>query len=340
MTKTTGRSFGSDFRQFFVRGLVILLPSVLTLWILVQAYRFVDTNVAQPINGVARLVVIRSVPYFIHNPSAYPAWYVITPEELNAERQRRLTNNLPEIKEVEALEEATRRHALKTKWDEWLLLNFIGWIVAFIFFYLAGRIFGGIIGRRIAERFEKLIARIPGFRQIYPHIKQIVDFVFGNRKLEFNRVALVEYPRPGIWSLGLVTGKPPVQWTETAGTDLITLFIPSSPTPFTGYTITVPFDSVTEIDVTVEEAIRFSVSGGVVIPPDRHSELFQQSRAHQPLQNIKNPVIDSKPSPPPDSPPDSPPDHPQGPTQTNTPTPNTSQTKPNADNSDPDSKDQ
>lgn len=273
---------------------MILLPSVLTLWILVQAYRFVDTNVAQPINGLARLVVIRSVPYLIQNPSVYPDWYVITPEELDAERQRRLNNNLPEIKDPGSLEEAARRHALKTKWDEWLLLNFIGWITAVVIFYLAGRVFGGLIGRRIADRIEGLIARIPGFRQIYPHIKQIVDFIFGHRKLEFNRVALVEYPRKGVWSLGLVTGKPPIQWTETAGMELITLFIPSSPTPFTGYTITVPRESITEIDVTVEEAIRFSVSGGVVIPPDRASALFKQSHNRQTLPDIENPVIDSR----------------------------------------------
>lgn len=294
MTKTTGRSFGADFRQFFIRGMVILLPSVLTIWILVQAYRFVDQNIAQPLNGLTRLVVIRSIPYLIRKPDLFPDWYVITPEELNTERQRRISSSLPVIKGDVALEAAARTQALKVKWDGIIPLKFIGFAMAVILFYLAGRIFGGLIGRRLAERIEGLIARIPGFRQIYPHVKQIVDFLFGDRKLEFNRVALVEYPRPGIWTMGLVTGKPPVQWTEAAGKDLVTLFIPSSPTPFTGYTITIPRNEVTDIDVTVEEAIRFAVSGGVVIPPDRATALFTQQRASGNLPAIHNPVVDSR----------------------------------------------
>ena len=94
--------------------------------------------------------------------------------------------------------------------------------------------------------------------------------------------------------MGLVTGKPPVQWTEAAGEELVTLFIPSSPTPFTGYTITIPRNEVTDIDVTVEEAIRFAVSGGVVIPPDRASALFTQQRAAGHFRAIHNPVVDSR----------------------------------------------
>jgi len=274
--------------------MVILLPSVLTIWILVQAYRFVDQNIAQPLNGLTRLVVIRSVPYLIRNPELYPDWYVITPEELDAERQRRISSSLPVIKDNVALEAAARKQALKLKWDDIIPLKFIGFAMAVILFYLAGRIFGGLIGRRIADRIERLIARVPGFRQIYPHIKQVVDFVFGDRKLEFSRVALVQYPRPGIWSMGLVTGKPPVQWTEAAGQELVTLFIPSSPTPFTGYTITIPRNEVVDIDVTVEEAIRFAVSGGVVIPPDRASALFTRQRAAGRLPAIHNPVVDSR----------------------------------------------
>ncbi len=273
---------------------MILLPSVLTLWILVQAYRFVDTNIAQPLNGVCRLAVIRSVPVIFRNPERQPNWYTITPDELAAERERRLTNNLPVLKDDVDLEASARRFAMNALWEKHLYLRVIGFVLAVVLFYLAGRIFGGLIGRRIADRIENLIGRIPGFRQIYPHIKQIVDFVFGSRKVEFNRVALIEYPRSGIWTMGLVTGRPPVQWTETAGVELVTLFIPSSPTPFTGYTITIPLEDVTEIDVTVEEAIRFSVSGGVVIPPDRASALFAKVRTEKNLPEISNPVFDSR----------------------------------------------
>jgi uncharacterized membrane protein len=295
MSKTSGRSFASDFRQFFIRGLVILLPSVLTIWILVQAYRFVDQNIAEPLNRLTRLVVIQSVPVILRSPQHHPNWYVITDEELESERQRRIQTDAKPLKEVSELsaEEisglrfSARARELRSIWESVLPLRFFGLVMAIVLFYLAGRIFGGLIGRRIADRLERLVARIPGFKQIYPHVKQVVDFIFGDRKLEFNRVALVQYPREGIWSLGLVTGRPPIQWTDTADEDLVTLFVPSSPTPFTGYTIAVPRDEVVEIDVTVEEAIRFSVSGGVVAPPDRAALLIEETQAKLTAQSAR-----------------------------------------------------
>lgn len=274
MSKKAGRSFGSDFRQFFVRGIVTLLPAVLTLWILVQAYRFVDQNIAQPLNSLSRFVVIKTIPVMYRDEDKYPTWYRVSPKAIEDERED-MDNAQLEVPERDApIVHRIRAQRLTKIWQDYVPLQFFGLVVAVCLFYLAGRIFGGLIGRRLTTRFEVLIARIPGFKQVYPHVKQIVDFVFGDRKLEFNRVALVEYPRRGMWSIGLVTGRPPTQWTSTAGDDLVTLFIPSSPTPFTGYTIAVPKSDVKEIDVTVEEALRFTVSGGVVIPENRVRELL------------------------------------------------------------------
>ena len=108
---------------------------------------------------------------------------------------------------------------------------------------------------------------MPIFKQVYPYVKQVVDFLFSDDKpIQFNRVVVVEYPRQGVWSVGLVTGSTMKSIEESSG-DAITIFIPSSPTPFTGYTITVPRSEVRELPISIDEALRFTISGGVLVPP-------------------------------------------------------------------------
>lgn len=212
----------------------MLLPSVLTLWIVVQAYRFIDNNIAEPINRGIRVALVNTNQY----------WYQLIPN-------------------VDSPIEAERIHAW---WREHWGMNLIGLVVAIIGVYIAGRLVGGFLGRQIYRRLERLITSLPVFKWVYPHVKQVVDFLFGEEKpIEFNRVVVCEYPRKGIWSVGFATGDPLRSVYERAG-DSVTIFIPSSPTPFTGYTITVPRKEVFELPISVEEAIRFAVTGGVLIP--------------------------------------------------------------------------
>ena len=107
---------------------------------------------------------------------------------------------------------------------------------------------------------------------------------------------MVEYPRKGIWSIGLVTGSPmssmETEITRQAGPS-ITVFIPSSPTPFTGYTITVPRDSVVELPITIDEALRFTISGGVLVPA--HQTLDEEPLGELPTPGKKASAEKSKP---------------------------------------------
>jgi uncharacterized membrane protein len=119
----------------------------------------------------------------------------------------------------------------------------------------------------VQRRLERVITSVPIFKQVYPYVKQVVDFLFSDDKpIKFNRVVAVEYPRRGIWAVGLVTGSSMRSIEEESGESL-TIFIPSSPTPFTGYTITVPHDEVHELPISIDEALRFTISGGVLVPP-------------------------------------------------------------------------
>jgi len=265
MSQPPHRTFTGDFKVFFLRGLAILLPSVLTIWIVVYAYQFVDTRIAQPINSITRMVVVRAVPVIIRTEANQPEWFKVTDDELAIARQDRLRARLSD----ETLRFQLRQEELRKWWSQHAWLDAIGLILAVLLFYLAGRIFGGFLGRRIAARIERVVASVPIFKQVYPYVKQLVDFMLGEKKIEFDRVVLVEYPRKGIWSIGFLTGHSMNDLATAAGYEpvqMVTVFIPSSPTPFTGYTISLPRSEIRPLSITVEEALRFTVSGGVLVP--------------------------------------------------------------------------
>ncbi|HEX9795166.1 MAG TPA: DUF502 domain-containing protein [Planctomycetota bacterium] len=134
---------------------------------------------------------------------------------------------------------------------------------------VAGWWFSGFFGRRIYRGFEKLLARTPVIGAIYPHVKQITEFFFaqdGEKKIEFERVVALPYPRKGLWSLGLVTGSSLRSINAGAGDTLVSVFIPSSPMPATGYTIFVPASDLVPVAMSVDEALRTIISAGVLVP--------------------------------------------------------------------------
>jgi len=289
------RTFGSDFRVFFVKGLAILLPSVLTLWIVVQLFLFVQTRVAEPINVGVRFGVIRLAPLVLPE-SQQPAWFVVTDEQieqLRAERTRRAQRDLP----TAALRAQIREQNLKEFWDEHWYLRAIGLIVAIVLIYLAGRFLGGYIGRRVYGGLERFFTRLPVVKQVYPHVKQVVEFIFGERdRIKFNRVVLVEYPRKGIWTVGLMTGESMRAIEGAAANECVTVFIPSSPTPFTGYTITVPRAEAIDLPITVEEALRFVVTGGVLVPESQSPTAADRAQLAESARGAKMEPQHQRPS--------------------------------------------
>jgi uncharacterized membrane protein len=261
MSDPAERTFTADFKRFFLRGLVVLLPSVLTLWIVVKAYQFVDNTIAQPINRSVRVLMINTARVWTPLQQTFDPG----PEEMETERVA-LREAGTEVPENEVLRARLRAENIRAWWAERWYMNLIGLMVAIIAVYIAGRLLGGFFGRRIYRKLEGLITTLPVFKQVYPYVKQIVDFLFSDdQPIQFNRVVAVEYPRKGIWSVGFLTGGTIRAIHDHSG-NAVTVFIPSSPTPFTGYTITVTRDDVIELPLTVEEAIRFAVSGGVLVP--------------------------------------------------------------------------
>jgi len=279
-------TFMSDFRTFFLKGLAILLPSLVTLALLLWAYNFLRTNIAEPINGAVRQGVLVVTPYFFDDMAieAQPDWFVVTEAEMveRAGGPDRFAGLDQARRDV--LRARSRGEAFADYWRERWWLQGIGFVVAIVAVYLAGVLVGNYLGRRVYVRFEGWLVRVPVIKQVYPNVKQIVQFLIGDEESKMpttGKVVLVEYPRRGIWTVGLMTGGTLSSIESAAGKPSVTVFIPSSPTPFTGYTINLPADEVRELDITFDEAIRFVVSGGVLVPP--------REKVERPAEIVRSP---------------------------------------------------
>jgi len=257
-----------NFRRFFLRGLAVVLPATLTLWVLVQAYLWVNQSIAEPINAGVRYTLVQ---LFAAWP-ALPASWGIVPDDAAIALAREAMGMAPGDPSLDAtIVHDYQRGVVHSWWEEYWPIRMIGLLVAIFAVYLAGRLVGGWVGRAAYRWLERAITSLPVIKKIYSWIKQIVDFLFSqqDKAMQFRRVVAVEYPRRGIWSLGFQTGDAMSILRQKLGTESITVFIPSSPTPFTGYTITVPRDSTIELPLSVEEAIGFTISAGVLRPPSQ-----------------------------------------------------------------------
>jgi uncharacterized membrane protein len=125
-----------------------------------------------------------------------------------------------------------------------------------------------VVGKTLWRKIEKFIMNTPFLRQVYPYVKQITDFLLTRQEQQKAplKVVALEYPRKGVWALGFVTSSRIEKVADNAEEEFLTVLIPASPTPFAGYVAIVPKKNTLELDMTVEEALRFVVSAGVVAP--------------------------------------------------------------------------
>jgi uncharacterized membrane protein len=141
-------------------------------------------------------------------------------------------------------------------------------IVGIYLIILVGFIATNYFGRRIHETFERLLMKLPFFRQVYPAIKEIALFFFSmDRMSSFRQVVLVEYPRKGLFSIGFLTSDHSEKFSKATKSDLCHVFISSAPSPLTGFLVLVPKKDITPVDVSIEEAVKLIVSGGVINLP-------------------------------------------------------------------------
>jgi uncharacterized membrane protein len=221
-------TFSQDFKRFFLRGLAALLPTLITLWLLVKIWDFLWESIGQRL-----LWAIKNCQYYLGQP--YSQWGDI-----------------------------------QRFWDRHAWLGaIIGVGLSVILVYIVGLLVGNLIGRTFWKLGETLVMRVPIIRAIYPAVKQVTDFVLQDKQqLQSSHVVAVQPHEKGIWSIGLVTGSGIRALSQSAGEEMVSVFVPSSPTAFSGYVLLVPRQNVVELPMTVEEAMRLLVSGGVISPED------------------------------------------------------------------------
>ncbi|MEM8874844.1 MAG: DUF502 domain-containing protein [Planctomycetota bacterium] len=256
------KTFTADFRRFFLQGLRALGPTLITLAIIYYVLNFLWRSLG---------------------------WYVIQAIKYGW---------------VFALDrgwvDRTSYGYIERYWAEenWYT-PVVGVVLALLIIYIVGLFVGNLIGQGLYRLGEKLVLRIPVVKQIYPAVKQVIDMFLADPsdkkaagQFAGSRVVAVRYREVDLWSIGLVTGTGLSAFDkvahEDAGADhMVTVFIPSSPTAFSGYVVVVPRHAVRELPMTVNEAMQLLVSGGVV----QHSSETSQRAAAASTQSAKASAI-------------------------------------------------
>ena len=145
----------------------------------------------------------------------------------------------------------------------------LGLIVLVIFITLVGSMTAGFLGRFVIRFSENMLNRMPVIRSIYGASKQILETVLQQQSNAFRQAVLVEYPRRGIWAIGFITGRTEGEVQNLTADELINVFLPTTPNPTSGFLLFVPKQDLIKLNMSVEEAIKMVISGGIVTPPDR-----------------------------------------------------------------------
>lgn len=152
--------------------------------------------------------------------------------------------------------------------DKYLPFNIpgLGLLIAFVLLTVLGALTANIFGRAILTFAERLVDRMPVVRSIYGAIKQIFETVISQSSASFREVGLIEYPRKGLYTIVFVTSQTRSLVGEKSGLDLISVFLPTTPNPTSGFLLYVPREDVTILDMTIEDGAKLIISAGLVEP--------------------------------------------------------------------------
>jgi len=132
-----------------------------------------------------------------------------------------------------------------------------------------GVLAANIIGQRMVQYWEGLLARIPIFKSLYFSVKQVSDTLFSSSGLAFRKALLVQYPRQGSWTIAFLTGQPGGDVANHLKGDYVSVYVPTTPNPTSGFFLMMPAADVVELDISVDAALKYIISMGVVPPDDR-----------------------------------------------------------------------
>ncbi len=222
-------------RSSFLTGIVVIAPVGLTVWLIWSVIGWVDGVVlpfvpeaSQPENLINRLI---GNPRFIMDAGG-----------------ARVPN------------------------PDWIQVNIrgVGVVVFLLFTIFVGWVARGVIGRSLIRWAESLVESVPVVRSIYSGVKQIAETVFAQTERSFEKACLIEYPRKGIWAIGFISTDTKGEVARRGGTGgpMVSVFVPTTPNPTSGFLLFFPSEDVIELDMSIEEAAKLVISAGLVYPGD------------------------------------------------------------------------
>ena len=253
------------YRATFLRGLATVLPTVLTLWVVFATLDFMSVNIARPIaDGIKERLVetdagneavfrVWTELEFLRRPSVASA-----PEGASAaERARWEAAERERVKSGEELRKKALRAEIDRRFPGWA-----GFVLAVVAVFVVGFFTTSFLGSSLWALGEGWASRIPLIKNIYPGAKQMVGFFLsGDNEKSWQAVVSVQFPRPGLWSVGFLTSENIPEIEARAGERVRGVYLG---TPASGHIVLARESEIVAVDMTVDEALKFLMSGGVI----------------------------------------------------------------------------
>jgi uncharacterized membrane protein len=265
MNKLAGKHPLRPFRGAVLRGLAIVMPPLLTIVLFIWAWTVIESYILVPVERLAERVISHQTREVVSSVPQGASAIVSDGGQVITFRYN-----------FRVFVQAGKNRWIGYYDSDYIKANYLRrttvlplFISSFLLIlYLMGKFVAAGIGRMIVHSLESLIHRLPLVSNVYSSVKQVTDLIFTERETEFSRVVAVEYPRKGIWSVGFVTGESFAELRGLANEPVLAVLMPTSPMPMTGFTITVLKSETIELNMTLDQALQFIVSCGVVTPPN------------------------------------------------------------------------
>lgn len=147
-----------------------------------------------------------------------------------------------------------------------------GFVAGVILIILTGLLARNYVGRKIIQVGDTIVARIPLISKIYLAIQQIMQALFSEKSEVFKKAVLIQYPRKGIYSIGFFTQDTKGVVQNVLDVDVVSIFLPTTPNPTSGFLLFVPKENIIDVNLSVEEALKLVISGGAIVPEEKKPE--------------------------------------------------------------------
>ncbi len=275
------------FRTAVLRGLGGLLAPLLTIVILLWVWQTLKYYVLAPVTDTTRNVIAWQLADIRDDvpASAVPNERYADVFEIEGTDYQRLPTGKLIPRDVYQRTARSFGDDISSKsgielYRRWVEVEYLRpWIVIPVFLivfltlmYLLGSLFAAGIGRVFWSLFEYTVGRVPIVRAVYGSVKQVTDYMFNESNIKISRVVAVEYPRRGVWTIAFVTGEGLADVQKLTGEPMLTLLFPTCPTPIAGNTKLVPRRETIDLRLSVDQAVQYILSFGVVIPEEQVKE--------------------------------------------------------------------